>query len=76
MAKLTEEQIKEYVARGGLYCPYCGLDGIEGVDQDVDGPVATWTVMCVNVDCRKSWTDIYTLTDMEPDEDDEEIEVG
>mgnify|MGYP006282999749 CR=1 FL=1 len=59
--ELTAEQIREYVERGGGYCPYCGHDQIEGDSYDCETPELGQRVHCLNPDCERSWFDVYRL---------------
>jgi len=43
-------------------CPYCNSDKIVG--QEFKTESSTQIIECP--DCGKQWTDVYTLTDVEP----------
>ena len=61
MQQMTEE---EYVARKGLYCPYCASDDIDtGADDFKDEMVV---MNCVCYCCDKEWTDEYKLAGYSP----------
>ena len=52
---------KEYVEKGGLRCPYCNREDIEGdckVSTDVG--MAWQDMSCI--DCNAEWRDEYSLT--------------
>ena len=57
---ITEKQAKKYVAEGGVNCPVCGSDQVEGDSFDADQGNAWQNVRCH--DCGESWTDEYRLT--------------
>lgn len=51
----------EYAETGGLKCPVCGSDNIQGDCQaDCDGPNATSEADCP--DCGATWTDNYHIS--------------
>jgi len=62
---LTNQQKQEYIKTGGVRCPYCGSRHI-----DVEGPEMSEKVYqeC-RCRCGKSWTDLYTLTGIEEEEE-------
>ena len=52
---------KEYVAKGGVRCPYCNRTDIEGDGEvSTDVGVAWQNMSCI--DCNAEWRDEYTLT--------------
>jgi len=62
MAKLTPEQKKAYLADSSK-CPYCGAVGVEGGEVDCQGDNHYQNIVCTT--CGKEWVDIYTLTDVD-----------
>ena len=62
---LTNKQKRDYIKTGGVICPYCGSYHID-TDQLEMGEKVYQGCRCR---CGKSWTDIYTLTGIEEDED-------
>lgn len=62
---LSERAKTEYVENGGVVCPYCGSGNLDGGFVEIDGGGASQTVRCL--DCYRSWTDLYTLTEILPD---------
>ena len=62
----TKEQKEKYLADSG-FCPFCGSDQITGEHLEVESESA-WQPISCNV-CDKTWKDVYTLTDVETDED-------
>ena len=60
---LTKAETDRYVKDGGVNCPYCQSDQIEGDGVEVDAGRAWQEMFCPN--CEKSWTDRYTLTSIE-----------
>jgi transposase-like protein len=66
MTELTVEAKQKYLDTGGVKCPHCGHDDIEGSFIETGAGSASQKVMCVN--CEKSWTDEYTLTGITEEE--------
>ena len=60
---LTEEQIKKYIEGGGVSCPHCGSQDIEGGFVEIVSGEAWQDVTCNH--CGKKWTDIYKLKSIE-----------
>jgi len=65
--KLTKEQKKEYIKNGGLRCPFCRSENIDGIENNFDAGYLSQVVICN--ECHESWSDIYSLTDIIHDED-------
>lgn len=57
--ELTKGQIRRYVAGGGVSCPFCKAEAIEGGSISIESGAAYQDVDCSN--CNKSWTDSYKL---------------
>jgi len=57
--KLTEKQVKNYLKEGGVRCPFCRSDQIQGEDIDIDAGRAYQDMKCL--DCDSVWTDTYAL---------------
>lgn len=57
---LTSE---EYVAKGGVRCPFCESHGLTGLGFDVTSGLATQEIVCI--ECGASWRDIYVLDHFE-----------
>ena len=59
---------KIYLHRHGVCCPYCGSTDIEQrgcYDNDDDkDPVCVTTIIYCG-ECKRSWRNIYALTDVE-----------
>lgn len=55
----------EYVKEYGRRCPFCReVEPVETAGPiEIDDGIAMQTIRCV--DCKKKWTDIYTLTSYE-----------
>jgi len=62
---LTEEQENKYLGSPYL-CPYCGSDQLSLGKVTADVNRAVQTVSCRQ--CKKRWTNIYTLAHVEEDE--------
>ena len=53
----------QYVAKGGLRCPICGCDDIEGGPWD-SSPGEAWQEITCR-ECESMWVDLYKLTGYE-----------
>lgn len=63
-----EAKVKNlYLDKDGLYCPYCGNGDIVSMGITADGITATEP--CVCNDCEGEWTDVFTLIDIDLDEE-------
>ena len=51
---------ERYVKKGGVECPFCGSNDIEGGEVAIDAGGATQEVSCL--ECGESWYDLYALT--------------
>ena len=60
MSTKIDARIEKYLASGGLNCPVCGKDNLEGDSIDISKAGSSQEVYCL--DCESSWTDLYTLT--------------
>lgn len=49
----------EYLKTGGIFCPFCKSDDIEGSAVDIVGSEAVQEVSCVR--CNGAWRDTYRL---------------
>lgn len=59
---ITETQTKKYVAQGGVRCPVCNSENIEGSSIEVDAGGAYQEMTCT--DCGEEWQDVYRLIDI------------
>ena len=59
---INERQTKKYVAEGGIKCPVCGDDRIEGSHIEIDAGGAWQEMTCTH--CGEEWQDIYRLVDI------------
>jgi DNA-directed RNA polymerase subunit RPC12/RpoP len=57
----TRERL--YIESGGVKCPYCRSENIEGGSRNMDGNWISFEVTCL--ECKRDWEDIYTLTGVE-----------
>ena len=57
---ITTEQEAQYVKEGGVKCPNCSYQCIEGDNVTIDWGKAYQNVRCPQ--CGEEWTDEYTLT--------------
>ncbi len=60
MPEWTPEILAKYGASGGVRCPFCDDDQIEGDAVTIDTGGAFQDISCLS--CGASWTDGYTLT--------------
>ncbi|MFQ5491992.1 MAG: hypothetical protein ACE5GE_14845 [Phycisphaerae bacterium] len=60
---LTDEAKQRYLKGGGVRCPFCDGDQIEGGPVEIDEGQAIQPVGCLN--CDRRWNDVYTLHDIE-----------
>ena len=61
--KQKDNDVKDYVKAGGVVCPVCGSESVEGDGLEVDAGTATQEVNCT--ECKATWEDRYTLTSYE-----------
>jgi len=61
MPALTQEQMEQYIAIGGVRCPYCGSAHLEG--EGFDGGASPEIGNCHH--CSARWKDIYSLVRVE-----------
>lgn len=59
---MTKKQKKDYL-KDSTRCPYCHSDNIASDNIQADGIMVYSNVECS--DCGKSWSDIFTLTNVE-----------
>jgi len=62
----TPEQRKAYIESGGVVCLYCGDSNLQTGDIDAQEMICQ-QVVCLN--CKKEWTDEYTLTGVTTDDE-------
>lgn len=67
MERLTDEAKSRYIDAGGTKCPYCGSVLLIADRLDTGGSVAWGRVRCDM--CERRWTDVFTLTGIEDDGD-------
>jgi ribosomal protein S27E len=60
--KLTKKQKQAYLKAGGVKCPYCGTDDIQGGFIETIWESAHQEVKCLA--CDKQWMDVYTLSEI------------
>ena len=60
---MEQTRIDRYLQVGGLRCPFCDSDQIEGNEWNADSGSATQEVECN--DCGESWLDVYKLVSIE-----------
>ena len=58
--KLKQATQEEYLLDGGLKCPYCDSEAIEGTEVHIEAGYAYQDMMCD--ECGRGWTDTYRLT--------------
>jgi len=69
---LTDEQKQDYITARGARCPYCRCEDIEGSSVEIDAGYASQEITCLNDKCRRSWTDVYRLIDVEEHDSEEQ----
>ena len=65
--QLTEQQRKDYVARGGVSCPFCPDGAVEGHDMEFGGGGRIEQLISCS-ECGEQWWDVYQLVDAASDE--------
>jgi hypothetical protein len=65
---LTKAQKENYLAKGGVFCPYCGSNDISAGEFDGEGDCQS--VTCFN--CHKNWRDVYKLVDIEEEKQEDQ----
>jgi hypothetical protein len=55
----AKSKIAAYVAGGGVECPFCGCENLDGESVETGEGAAEQVVNCT--DCGSSWTDSYKL---------------
>jgi len=53
------DKVKPYIERGGVACPFCESNNIEGRQFDVQAGTAWQPMRCT--DCNGEWNDVYRL---------------
>lgn len=61
---LTDEMEAAYIKAGGVHCPYCKADDVQGDQFDVEWGEARQPMSC-NV-CGATWVDAYKLVGVIP----------
>jgi hypothetical protein len=69
--QMTAQQAQEYLAGGGVSCPFCGSQELDGKYYDLDWGRAYQKVTCQG--CGRSWHDGYTLDSVGDDDGDGEF---
>lgn len=64
--ELTRKQKQMYLKKGGVACPFCESEDIEGGFVEIDEGYVTQGMNCVS--CGRRWNDVYKLkaVDVEP----------
>ncbi len=58
--RISPEAQTQYIADGGVCCPFCQSHDITGGDITIDNGIASQDVSCS--DCNEEWTDLYSLS--------------
>jgi len=69
VAILTLIHKREYLANHGTRCPFCKSKEIEADQGEWGEGYASQPVRCLNPDCEETWNDVYTLTDVDTDDE-------
>ncbi len=56
---MTGKQIRQFVAKGELICPYCKYDDPEGKSFETQDNAVCQEMACPN--CERTWTFLYEL---------------
>ena len=71
MKEFTKKQIKEYLSKSSLLCPFCGIQDVEFEEPEwVDAHECIQRAECLS--CKQIWMFFYKLTDIIPIEREEE----
>ena len=54
-----QDKVTPYIQRGGVACPFCESNNIEGRQFDVQAGTAWQPMKCT--DCNRQWNDVYRL---------------
>lgn len=65
LSRLRQMADQKYIKTGGIFCPFCGSDQIEGGNIDIEGMIAYQPIKCN--DCGEYWQDYYSLKGLEYD---------
>lgn len=60
---IEDERQSRYIMLGGVLCPICDSEMIEGGPADFNAGTCRQEIVCIN--CDATWTDTYTLTGYE-----------
>jgi hypothetical protein len=60
---ISDDDARDYVRQGGVSCPACGSEDIEGDGYESDAHYVAQPMECH--DCRAKWTDVYSLAYIE-----------
>lgn len=64
--RVTAQEEKQYIERGGVGCPKCNSYDVIGLEYSYEkGKILQLVKCCI---CDEKWTDIYTLTGIYPGE--------
>ncbi len=58
--RISPEAQTQYIADGGVLCPFCQSHDITGGVITIDNGIASQDASCS--DCNEEWTDLYSLT--------------
>ncbi len=66
MTKTNDEKRNEYVNSRGLHCPHCGSKNMSYEDPipDPNQGIVLMRVKCNSPTCKKSWEEVYSLTNV------------
>ncbi len=64
---LSQKQIEQYIAAGGVSCPYCHDPDLEGGFVEIRSDGAAQPIRCHA--CDRRWTDEYRLVGLTAEED-------
>ena len=64
-----EMDFTDYISQGGVRCPYCGGEQVHSSLTDFDELWVYFYTGCH--ECKKTWTDVYKLTEVTEHEETE-----
>ena len=53
---------ESYIKGGGLFCPFCDAESVQGGFTDIEAGKAFQEMCCS--ECEGTWQDVYELSDV------------
>ena len=73
MCVFSEQQEKDYVDCGGVFCPFCNAESVEWWDAMTTGENGSASQEMLCLKCGKTWKEIYQMTGIRPTQPGEEV---